>query len=176
MVPSWFPPPPRPPARWNDCKGLAPLAEEPTDFSVRSLSLFSPACSETRFWSAPHLGPDPARAAASSSPLDIDSPWILASAWPVVRRWRPSSVSSLPACCSLRSANVSPVLCAVLKWQRNFALIFARRLLRLKFGTGEATGGIIAGKMGVLINLSTDVIQRSYCSLALSRTLERLEG
>lgn len=106
-----------PPARWNDCKGLAPLAEEPTDFSVRSPSLASPVCSETRFWSGLHWGSAPAKAPVFSFPSDIDSHWILFSTWTVVRRWRPFWVSSLPAKCSYCSANVSLVLCAVLKRQ-----------------------------------------------------------
>lgn len=110
------PPPPWSTEPSNDCKAPGPSAEGRADSSARSPSWSSPSCSETRSWFAPRSGPDPSRAAASSARSGIDSPRTPSSAWPVVRRWTPSSAVSPPGCrhCHGRPTS-SPFSCADLQ-------------------------------------------------------------
>lgn len=110
------PPPPWSTEPSNDCKAPGPSAEGQADSSARSPFWSSPSCSETRSWFAPRSGPDPSRAAASSARSGIDSPRTPSSAWPVVRRWTPSSAVSPPGCrhCHGRPTS-SPFSCADLQ-------------------------------------------------------------
>lgn len=97
-VPPPVPPPPSSMVPSNDCKVPVPSVEEQGDSFARLLSWFSLSCSETRSWSGPRSGPDPSRAVVFFFRLNIDSPRIPSSTWPVVRHWTLFSDVSLRGC------------------------------------------------------------------------------